>query len=146
MLGRHALIISLLVLAVLAGLVAYAITSTPFSAMWFGMGEGNPAYAQKWHDRLQPLADPDAAAALYPEVEVLWFANGEWVIGVSDDSHASHWGGTVVVRDSAGQVHAYFGHVCGPRFLSRASDANSLAAFYAHKAWRYGNMQEHTFP
>jgi hypothetical protein len=131
---------------VVAGLITYVLTGTSFSTWAFGLGKGSPAYAEKWRARLQPLADPDAARATYPEVEVLRFGNGEWVIGVSDDSHASHWGGTVVVKDSTGRLRAFFGHVCGPRFLERLQDTTSLANFYGHEEWGFWHMQEHTFP
>jgi len=143
--ARRVAIVVLIILAVIAGLITYAITSTPLSTWVFGLGEGSPDFAEKWRARLQPLADPDAARALYPEVEVLRFAGGEWVIGVSDDSHASAWGGTVVVKDSTGRVRVFFGHVCGPRFLERVSGATSLAAFYGHEEWRFWRMQEYNF-
>jgi hypothetical protein len=113
------IVIAVLVLAGVAGLITYVLTGTPLSTWVFGLGKGSPAYAAKWRARLHPLSDPDAARATHPEIEVLRFGNGEWVIGVSDDSHASHWGGTVVVKDSTGQVRAFFGHVCGSRFLER---------------------------
>src|SRR5262249_30232056 len=116
--ARRVILVALVLLVGIAGLVAYLITRTPLSTWVFGLGEGSPAFRETWRARLRPLADPDAAAALYPDVEVVRFAGGEWVIGVSDDSHASAWGGTVVVKDSTGRVRAFFGHVCGPRFLS----------------------------
>jgi hypothetical protein len=111
--------IAFLILILIAGLVAYVITCTPISTWVFGLGAGSPAFAEKWRARLQPIGDPDSATALYSDIEVVRFKDGDWVIGVSDDSHASPWGGTVVVKDSTGATRAFFGHVCGPGFLSK---------------------------
>src|SRR5947209_6145609 len=109
---RLALILALLFTVV--GASTYLLTCTLLSAWVFGEGGGNYGYAQHWHDRLAAFSDPDEAQAAYPEVEAKRFSNGEWVMGVSADSHASHWGGTIVVKDSTGATHVYFGHVCGP--------------------------------
>lgn len=107
------------------------------------LGTGDPGYAERWQWRIQSLSDPDAAQAKFPEVEILRFNNGEWVFGVSDDSHSSAHGGTVVTKDSAGNTRAFFGHVCGPRFFERLRDAKSLKEFYVHQAWQLWGFREH---
>ncbi|MCE9533393.1 MAG: hypothetical protein K8T89_20050 [Planctomycetes bacterium] len=139
-------------LAAVAGLAAYLLTCTFLSAWVIGLGKGSPAYAEKWRARLAAIPDPDAALAAYPEVEVVRCTNGEWVMGVSYDSHRSNWGGTVVVRESTGRVRAFFGHVCGPRILttmglsSRMGRAPStLAEFYADPGWVAFDSKEYSF-
>ncbi len=63
------------------------------------------------------------------------FPNGEWVTGVTKDSHGlySEWfgGGTVVLKDSSGRVRCFFGHVCGVGNFMLAGQPASLAAFDA---------------
>lgn len=137
---RVVLGLAIIVVSVLAGglLVINSCMEGPGE-----LGTGDPEYAEKWHGRIQLLSDPDAARAQFPEVEILRFDNGEWVFGVSDDSHSSAHGGTVVTKDSAGNTHAFFGHVCGPRFFERLRDAKSLKEFYVHQAWQLWDFREH---
>lgn len=133
---RRRVLLATLTAGVLAGVSAYMLTCTFFSAWVFGYGQGDAGYAQKWRERLEPLADPEEACGRYPEVVAEKFENGEWIFGVCDDSHRSHWGGTIVVKDSRGQVRALFGHVCGPSFLKavlKMQDEKSLQGFYSSR-------------
>jgi hypothetical protein len=56
------------------------------------------------------------------------------VFGKSQDSHGvwRRGGGTLVVRDSRGRVRAFFGHMCGPRYMEWAFGTQNLSlnAFY----------------
>ena len=125
--------ITALVLLGIGGLVVYALTATEISTWVFGYGEGSPEYARWWGTAFRKVSDPESAKALYPEVAVKRFDNGEWIFGISLDSHASIRGGTIVLKDSTGRVRAFFGHVCGPApgFLEAALiDARSLADVY----------------
>jgi hypothetical protein len=112
------------------------------------MGEGSPAYAASWRDRLAPLGDPDEARARFPgEVKAARFPTGEWVFGVCEDSHGNPDGGTVVVKDSTGRVRAFFGHVCGRHFLVMLLDSpKSLAEFYGSTGWEQFRFREYAYP
>ena len=83
----------------------------------YPMGTGSKRYARKWITRLQSPHSIEEAEKEIPNLFVRRFDDGSWVMGVCKDSHTSPWGGTVVVRDSNGSVGAFFGHVCGSRFL-----------------------------
>jgi hypothetical protein len=41
------------------------------------------------------------------------FPDGRWIVCAHADSHGEPGGGTIVSRDSSGEVHMFFGHVCG---------------------------------
>jgi hypothetical protein len=120
------------------------LTCTPLSGEILGYGAGNRRYANRWLDRLQGFSDPESAQTAYPEVQFKRFENGEWVMGVSDDSHRSRWGGTIVVKDSTGAKHVWFGHVCGPRRLEIRTlrESKSLKSFYAHDEWKQFEFRE----
>jgi hypothetical protein len=90
------------------------------------------------------LHDPEVASARYPAVEWKRFSNGEWVFGVSSDSHTSSKGGTIVLKDSSGKIHTYFGHVCGPRRLECMfqMQCDSLKSFYELSDWSIHDLKE----
>ncbi|WP_020470875.1 hypothetical protein [Zavarzinella formosa] len=136
-----------LVIACIAGL-SFCGFFCLFVAASGGSDRGSPQLAAEWRAALLAAAGPDEAAALDRDVVVLRFANGEWAFGKSQSSHGM-WlrgGGTMVIRDSKGQVRAFFGHVCGPRYLEWAHGyfLPSLDAFY-EKTLEQG-MVEHIFP
>jgi hypothetical protein len=120
-------------------------------AIWLTIAindRGSPELAMEWRAILQAAPGPEEAVAADPEVVVLRFPNGEWVFGKSQNSHGC-WrrgGGTLVVRDSRGRVRAFFGHICGPRYMQDAygRDNPSLDAFYG-RVLEY-NKIEYTFP
>ncbi len=133
------------VLALLAcGALAFWVLGP---TLFLGYGEGSPAHAQRWKEAFEGLPDPETAQSQYPEVVAKRYANEEWIFGVCEDSHSSPWGGTVVVKDSRGQVRAFFGHVCGSRALEIGlQQSDSLDDFY-HSDWLRGfGFAEHTFP
>lgn len=69
---------------------------------------------------LQGLATPGTASVLDPPgAQRHAFSNGEWVVGVSHDSHMSFGGGVLVLRDSTGATRAFVGHVCGAGAFER---------------------------
>jgi hypothetical protein len=41
------------------------------------------------------------------------FPDGRWIACAHASSHGVWGGGTVVTRDSSGEIHIFFGHVCG---------------------------------
>ena len=127
----------LVCVGLMTGLLTYALTCTALSAWVFGLGRGDRGFAEKWYHRLQTLPDLETAQAAYPEIEGKRFQNGEWVFGVSADSHGSYWGGTIVVKDSTGRIRVFFGHVCGRRRLESAifQRVESLQAFDDHPEW-----------
>lgn len=120
-------------------------------AIWLTLAtndRGSPELAMEWRTILLASPGPEEAVAADPEVVVLRFPNGEWVFGKSQNSHGC-WrrgGGTLVVRDSRGRVRAFFGHICGSRYMQDAfgRDNPSLDAFY--KRVLQDNKMEYTFP
>lgn len=80
-------------------------------------GTGSMAEAVRLRAILEPIPDPEAGRGCDPEFSFHRFPNGEWVMGIARDSHASlsryRGGGTVVMKDSRGRVRCFFGHVCG---------------------------------
>src|SRR5262245_10668661 len=77
--------------------------------------KGSPDLAARWKAELIEYRTPDEAQTRNPDVIVIKFDNGEWLFGLCRSSHGA-WrsgGGTVVVKDSKGQIRAFFGHVCG---------------------------------
>src|SRR5690349_12928592 len=106
---RLALIGAILLLVCLGGFFGF------FWAAAAGSDSGSPELAEEWRATLSSVRDPSEAAARIPDTQIVRFPDGEWVIGLSANSHGV-WvrgGGTVVVKDSRGQVRAFFGHVCG---------------------------------
>lgn len=136
--------IALIVLLVIGPILGYLLTCTVLSAWVFGLGHGDSNYARTWKQRIEALPDPATAKVAYPEIEATTFPNGEWVFGVSSDSHGSHWGGTIVIKDSTGKVHVYFGHVCGPHRLEACMfhQCKSLEEFYRHDDWQVFGLRE----
>jgi hypothetical protein len=116
-------------------------------AVSFGSDSGSPKLAEEWRATLVPIHDPDEAAARVPHVQIIRFPDGEWVVGLSANSHGI-WvrgGGTVVVKDSRGQVRAFFGHVCGSGMLKGAfGSTKSLDEFYKQLEGS-GTFVEHRF-
>ena len=41
------------------------------------------------------------------------FPDGRWIACVHASSHGEPGGGTIVTRDDSGEIHVFFGHVCG---------------------------------
>jgi len=77
---------------------------------------GSPRLAREWKSKLEAFPSYDEAKRQDPEIEGRQFRNGEWVCGFACNSH-NRWhrgGGTLVVKDSRGDVRVFFGHVCGP--------------------------------
>jgi hypothetical protein len=99
----------------------------------WGEPEGSVKLARKWKAELSQYRTPDEAVARNQDVFVRRFDNGEWLIGRCRNSHGL-WaigGGTVVVKDSTGQVRAFFGHVCGDKIPSNEDwECSDLASFY----------------
>lgn len=113
---------------VLLVLAALALPALP-------LGTGSENYARRWSERFGSVSSIRAARAAFPEVGSRDFENGEWIFFVSDDSHGDPWGGTVVAKDSRGDVRAFYGHVCGHVQLG---DARSLNETYQLLSESYG--------
>ncbi len=96
---------------------------------------GSAELASEWKANLEPLTvSADDLRKDHPDLEVVLFSNGEWVIGTDKNSHGlfARGGGTIVVKDSRGQIRAFFGHVCGPHYLQTFfRDITDLDRFYA---------------
>jgi hypothetical protein len=97
-------------------------------------GEGSLAVAQQLKLKLESIPSPEAGKG--SDFEYFWhrFPDGEWMIGISRDSHGFfskyRGGGTVVFKDSRGAIRCYFGHCCGALFPKVfAYDAKTLDRF-----------------
>lgn len=98
-------------------------------------GSGSADEAVRLRVIVEPIPDPEAGSGADREYAAKRFKNGEWVLGVGRDSHALMakycGGGTVVVKDSRGQVRCFFGHVCGSGgHEGYMSQAGTLDEFY----------------
>ena len=104
-----------------------------FLAATFGSNAGSPELAKEWRDQLNQYKSPNSARAADPTLEVFTLANGEWLFGHAQDSHGiwHRGGGTIVVKDSNGTIHAFLGgHVCGPNYIGHVSYGADLVSFY----------------
>jgi len=72
-----------------------------------------------------------------PRALVKSFADGRWIACVYADSHGEPGGGTVVTRDSRGEVHVFFGHVWGDLF----AEGDTLEEF-SNDVRGYSDMRE----
>lgn len=94
------------------------------------MGTGSESYANKWAENFHPIKNVNQAIEMYPIIEYKKFDNGEWIIGISSNSHYNPWGGTIVTKDSNETIKSFFGHVCGVGFLQmifpRAKSTNEV--------------------
>ncbi len=93
---------------------------------------GSPQLAEEWRAELSRYATPEEASVANPEIIVVRCTNGEWVFGLAQSSHGmwKRGGGTFVVKDSKGQIRAFFGHVCGPGHLGSMHFKHYLKQYY----------------
>lgn len=122
-----------------------------FFAIWFAASAssdaGSPDLAREWRDELNMFRTHREATAADPTVEVVTFDNGEWIFGRAQNSHGI-WrkgGGTLVVKDSNGEAHAFLGgHVCGNDYLYFGfKGVSDLESFYTRLA--ECGFQEYSF-
>lgn len=103
--------------------------------------------ATEWRDEMASWEVPSDATKDH-FLSIYEFADGEWAIVKSRNSHSGVFGGggTVVVKDSNGMVNIFHkGHVCGDGNPSLASeDCNNLEAFYDELA--RSDFSEFTIP
>ncbi len=117
---------------VVIGVVGLSLIPCGFFGFWFaaefGSDSGSPSLAAEWRDRLNQYADPNSAHVADPKIVVVRFRNGEWVYGLSQNSHGIWYrgGGTLVVKDSKGRTRAFFGHVCGGGHIGHVVDLELL--------------------
>jgi hypothetical protein len=111
------------------------------------LGLGSPEHAAKWKAIFEDLSDPELVKTRYPFAATKQYAEGIWIFGVSEDSHAGRDGGTIIVKDSSGQVRAFFGHVCGPDMLQDVvSRSSSPAEFYSILSRSTLKFAEYAYP
>jgi hypothetical protein len=131
----------------LIGVIALGL----LAARWFNsepeMGRGSTEHAAKWKGIFENLSDPEVVKTRYPFAATKRYADGIWIFGVSEDSHAGRDGGTIIVKDSSGKVRAFFGHVCGPDMLqAMMSQSGSLAEFFYILSQSQFKFVEYVFP
>jgi len=120
-----------------------------FYGFWYaataGSSSGSPKLAEEWRADLSRFADPEDANVRDWRTFVIRFKSGEWVIARMQPSHGIWYtgGGTVVVKDSNGQMRAFFGHVCvaSPNAIGHY-EGKDLAQFYEYMA---SVFREHHF-
>jgi hypothetical protein len=126
-------------LAVLA-IFAVCMSVASFFAVWVftaaGSSKGSPALAAEWRQELSAYQTPAEGKAADNSMFVLRFTTDEWVFGRAQSSHGiwRRGGGTVVIKDSKGNVRTFFGHVCGSGHLPSFSKLFSLSEFYQELA------------
>lgn len=131
------------VLAVPAGFFCLYVAAS------VGTDRGWPKLAAVWRDTLEKYDSPEEAAPRIPDLEVLRFKDDEWLFGLSQNSHGA-WnvgGGTVVFKDSRGEVRIFFGHVCGRHNLTRSEKwwhTKTLDEFY--EQLKEQRFEEYHFP
>lgn len=102
------------------------------------MGKGSYEYARQWRGQLLACHSLDEVQRHFngfvieetlhdgsrrvevtetvagrPRALLKSFPDGRWIACVHASSHGERGGGTIVSRDSSGEVHVFFGHVCG---------------------------------
>ena len=110
--------------------VLYVATSFP-------MGKGSRIFARLWRTQLLACQSLDQVKRHFscvtlegstirdvtkpkfwrPWAFVKSFPDGRWIACAYGGSHGGWGGGTVVSRDSSGETHVFFGHVCGGVYL-----------------------------
>lgn len=142
---RHTMM--LIGVAILLGSVVCMLTAMLINLAAGVNDNGSPELAEEWRSALQPLSlSAGDFHAEHPGIEVVRFPNGEWVIGLAQNSHGLfvRGGGSRVVKDSRGSVRAFFGHVCGPHYLQTFfRETPSLEGFYARL--KHLDFTEHAF-
>jgi len=127
-----------IMLGVFAALLV--LIGTPIGYVWFGMsnsgGSGSMSEAVKLRPVVEAMPEPtETSVDRKAETVGIRFPNGEWVTGVTKDSHGlySKWygGGTVVLKDSRERVRCFFGHVCGVGNFMFGGEPASLDEFDA---------------
>jgi len=104
------------VIKIISGLFVILILLM-FIISFLPMGSGSESYANKWSQNFVSIKNINQATKKYPYLDYKEFETGEWIIGISSNSHHNPWGGTIVTKDSNGIIKSFFGHVCGPAFL-----------------------------
>jgi hypothetical protein len=127
--------LALVPVVLLAGVVVY-----PLVLELLPMGSGSVKYSRLWRGRFVDLSAVQAARSAFPQVRAREFENGEWILLVSDNSHGDPWGGTVVTKDSKGEVKTFYGHVCGR--ADTGSESKSLSDVYRVLSKRYGTTPD----
>ncbi len=102
------------------------------------MGAGSYEYARQWREQLLACHSLDEVKQHFNCFVMEWdtdgggqrvavtetvvgrplallksFPDGRWIACAHADSHCEPGGGTIVSRDSSGEIHIFFCHVCG---------------------------------
>ena len=116
----------------------------------YGLRSGSEEYARKWKTQLLAchsldevkqhfncfVIEPRPSSQIIRVTETIKgrpsallksFPDGRWIACAHADSHSEPGGGTIVSRDSSGEVHVFFGHVCGHVVVS----GETLQEFHA---------------
>jgi hypothetical protein len=119
----------------------------PIAGQWAAYPDGVPSVARRLKAEMEPISDPETAVREHPDWFALRFPNGEWVFGRGINSHDvfRHGRGTLVVKDSRGQIRIFFGHVCGNKTgmdWCRTDVCRSLDNFYKDYLLWVGELRE----
>ena len=97
-----------------------------------GSDDGSPELAAEWRELLSTFPDPDTATEADERIWMIQCDNGEWLFGLAQCSHGA-WrcgGGTVVTKDSDGELRSFCGHVCASVGSPFPGPAEDLPALY----------------
>ena len=112
-----------------------------YIASMFHLGTGSYKYARKWRKQLLACHSLDDVKKHFncfgmegvtkskwgrPWALIQSFPDGRWIACVHADSHGAWGGGTIVTRDSSGETHIFFCHVCGRLYAK----GETLEEFY----------------
>src|SRR5262249_22033716 len=94
--------VSCIIIALIASALVVAGGYTFLVIMMGVTGAGSPKLAERWSKELEGFAGPDSSGKADPLIDSKTYPNGEWVFGLSQNSHGPWWlgGGMVVLKDS----------------------------------------------
>jgi hypothetical protein len=136
--------------------VVLMIIGSPFALLVLYVtttgGMGSLREATKLKKIVERIPNPEVGIGTVHEYACKRSKNGEWVLGIARDSHgimsALNGGGTMVVKDSRGQVRCFLGHVCGSGAQSEfwgTDHSESLDQFYTRLVESF-RFVEHKLP
>jgi hypothetical protein len=131
-------ILTWIVAAVSLLAVASFFVAPYLARVGYGLRSGSEKYAREWKARLLAChsldevkqhfncfvieSRPEGSVQMVrvtetvkgrPSALLTSFPDGRWIACAHADSHSEPGGGTIVSRDSSGEVHVFSGHVCG---------------------------------
>jgi hypothetical protein len=131
-------------------LLLFLCAASVVGFVWVCFGShdsGSSDEADRLRAVVESIASPEAGQRIDPDYVAQRLPSGEWVLGIGRNSHAfpaRFVDGTIVIKDSRGQVRCFFGYVCGPASLRLTfSDTESLDDLYKRLTNDYKYTEYH---